>query len=349
MLVFVASDSHQYTFREVLETRRHAHAGRGMILSWNDFLGWPRLPVADYIFTDLERLTPGLLVAAAARVAALEAAAPQLRMLNRPDPRLARLQVMARLHAAGVNRFRVVPAAEAEAAELRFPVFVRRLDDHEGPMSALLPDAAALRAALAEAGTATGALAVTEYINARDADGHHVKFSYFRVGDRLFPSALDLSRNWVCKGVLDDPDTVEDHAREQAFLLEDPHATELMAAFEAAGIGYGRADYAMADGRPQLFEINTNPLLDYPEALPPGYRAYGLLLVERWLAAIAAFSPPGEARRPDWVAVAGAIPRPEPVAGFRLRRTVRSLLGGLGQLHNEMAVMRSLRAAGIAR
>src|SRR5690606_9516313 len=33
-------------------------------------------------------------------------------------------------------------------------------------------------------------------------------------------------------------------------------------AFEAAGIEYGRADFALVDGRPQVYEINSNPMLE---------------------------------------------------------------------------------------
>lgn len=157
-------------------------------------------------------------------------------------------------------------------------------------MSALLADAPALQAAVAAArADGGGALAVTEYVDARNADGHHEKLSYFRIGAQLFPSALDVSRNWVCKGVIGDPDGIDDHAREQAFLSGNPHADLLGPAFEAAGIGYGRADYAMIGGRPQVFEINTNPLIDRPEAMPPALQPYAQLLVGRWLAALEAF------------------------------------------------------------
>lgn len=352
MLVFVATDDHQYTFRAVLETRDHPLAGHVLLLSWGDFLSWDQLPAADYVFVDLERLPEALLVAAAARLAALEAVLPGLRVLNRPSPAMGRLQVMRRLHASGTNDFRVLGATEAEAlapGDLHFPVFVRRIDDHDGPMSALIEDALALQDAIAAARAAGRgeALAVTEYVDARNANGYHEKLSYFRIGARLFPSALDVSRHWVCKGVVGDPDGIDDHAREQAFLSGNPHADLLAPAFEAAGISYGRADYAMIGGRPQVFEINTNPLIDCPEAMPPELQPYAQLLVGRWLEALAAFSPPGA--RPAWVRVPGARAAGPTAGGHRLRRTVRRLLRAIGQLHQETRMMRPLRAAGIAR
>lgn len=352
MLVFVATDDHQYTFRGVLETRSHAFHGGVLLMSYADFLSWDRLPAADYVFVDLERISEALSSAAETRFAALEAVLPGIRVLNRPGHNLARLRVMSRLHDSGVNDFRVMSAGQVLEGEIapRFPVFVRRIDDHDGPMSALIEDEVALRNAIETAiagGIPAEALAVTEYVDARNEDGHHEKISYFRIGARLFPSALDMSSNWVCKGVVGDPDTIEDHAREQAFLSGNPHAGVMEPAFDAAGIGYGRADYAMIAGRPQVFEINTNPLIDSPESMPPALRAYATLLVGRWLDALAAFSPPGGPVR--WVPVPGATRRPTEAGGHRLRRAIRGVLAAAGQLHQETRVMRPLRAMGIAR
>lgn len=350
MLTFVMSDDHQYTIRDILETRPSPLAGHVIILPHREFLSRPRLPVADYVFVDLERLSAPRLEAVTERFEKLQAALPEIRVLNAPGLHLKRIAVMQNLHHAGINRFRVQPASAPREA-LRFPVFVRRLDDHEGPMSALLQDQAAVDAAIAEAlgaGMPPDLLAVTEYVDARNEDGHHEKLSYFRIGDRLFPSALDASRNWVCKGVIGDPDTVDVSDRERTFLETNPHAEALMPAFEAAGIGYGRADYAVIDGVPQIFEINTNPLVDQPEQMPAHLRPYALRLVERWLGGLAAFSPPapGDAR---WIAVAGGRAAEAPPPGHRIRRAVRAGLDGMGRLHQETRVMQGLRAAGLAR
>ena len=354
MIAFVMTDDHQYTIREVLETRRHALRGRLVILSYHDFATRVRLPVATYVFVDVERLEPEAIEAAAARLARLREAVPKLRVLNPPRPDLQRLQVMRRLHEAGINRFRVLPASAPDPG-LRFPVFLRRLDDHEGPITGLLADACALARALARLaakGIPLEALAVTEYVDARNAEGHHEKRCYFRVGEALFPVALDVSANWVCKGVVDDPHAVEASEREREFLLGEPHEAPLRAAFEAAGIDYGRADYAIVDGRPQVFEINTNPLIEYPERLPRAHRANGALVLGRWLDEVARLLPP-DAAAPRWIPVGGraapAPPMPGPRGRHRLRRLVRALLAASGQMHRETAVMGRLRRLGIAR
>lgn len=350
MLTFVMADDHQYTIRDILETRDLPFVGKLVVLPFREFLSRPLLPASDYIFVDLERLARPVLAAVTARFEKLREALPDVRVLNAPGLHLERIAVMQALHDAGVNDFRVQPASALDAP-LRFPVFVRRLDDHEGPMSALLDDQAAVDAAIAEAlaaGAPPEALAVTEYVDARNADGYHEKLSYFRIGGQLFPSALDASRNWVCKGVITDPDTVDVSVRERAFLETNPHADSLLPAFEAAGIGYGRADYAVIDGRPQLFEINTNPLVDQPEQMPAHLRPYALLLVDRWLAGLAAFSP-RTSEPPRWIPVAGAGTVPPAPPGHRLRRAVRTTLERVGQLHQETRVMRGLRALRLAR
>ena len=44
-------------------------------------------------------------------------------------------------------------------------------------------------------------------------------------------------------------------------LRQNPYRDELYEAFEVAHITYGRADYGLMDGRVQIYEINTNPMI----------------------------------------------------------------------------------------
>lgn len=337
MITFVMSEDHQYTIRTALENG--AIDRTLIILSYADFLGFARLPIADYVFVDLERLTPSEIDAAVSRVAALRRAMPGVRTLNAPCPALDRLAVMTALHRADINDFRVISANQLPD-DLRYPVFLRRLDDHDGPISDLLPDSAALEAALAKLAGDRGAIAVTEYVDARDALGRHQKFSYFRIGERFFPSACDLSASWICKGLVEDPATIREPEAELAFLSGDAHEALIRPAFEAAGIGYGRADYVIIDGRPQVFEINTNPYLDPPDFLPREFRGYSERLMTRWEGALAAFSAPDTAT-PAWVQVEDAKPRA--VVGRGARHALRALLARTNLLHQETAVMRVLR------
>ena len=48
---------------------------------------------------------------------------------------------------------------------------------------------------------------------------------------------------------------------ERRFVEENPHADVLREVFHQAAIEYGRVDFALVDGRSQVYEINTNPLV----------------------------------------------------------------------------------------
>jgi hypothetical protein len=48
---------------------------------------------------------------------------------------------------------------------------------------------------------------------------------------------------------------------EHRIIAENRHGEELRPAFEAGGIEFGRADFGLVDGRPQVYEINTNPTI----------------------------------------------------------------------------------------
>ena len=43
------------------------------------------------------------------------------------------------------------------------------------------------------------------------------------------------------------------------FLETNPHESWIRTIFSDAGIDYGRIDYSLQDGRPRVWEINTNP------------------------------------------------------------------------------------------
>src|SRR5581483_1050447 len=48
---------------------------------------------------------------------------------------------------------------------------------------------------------------------------------------------------------------------QMSFLLDNPHEQWARAVFEKANIDYGRLDYGLRDGRPQVWEINVTPTL----------------------------------------------------------------------------------------
>src|SRR5262249_17750721 len=119
-------------------------------------------------------------------------------------------------------------------------------------------------------------LLVVEYCDTADGAGVFRQYCATIVGGRIIPQVLVHNRNWITKweGRLVDPDK----AREQRLYVEgNPHAEWLRATFELAGIGYGRIDYGVKDGAPQVWEINTNPTIvrraASPSVMPEAQRA----------------------------------------------------------------------------
>lgn len=241
--------------RDYLASWGRPLASRVVPLTYDDVFAAPLLRAATYVFADLERLAP----AAAARAARLHdaLAARGFRMLNHPTRSLRRYHLLRALAARGTNRFAVYRVGEAVAC---FPVFVRVENDHEGSRTALLPDRAALTAAitaLERAGVARDRLLVTEFCDTADARGIYRKYSAFVIGDRIVPRHVFYSRCWMVKL----PDLVDDDllAEERAYVESNPHQDQLRAIFGLAGLEWGRIDYGLLDGALQVWEINTNP------------------------------------------------------------------------------------------
>src|SRR5262249_42856670 len=134
---------------------------------------------------------------------------------------------------------------------------------HNGSQTALLPDVRSLERALTELllrGYRRTDLLIVEFCDVRSPDGLYRKYSAFRVGDRLLPRHLHVSDSWVCKArtCLVTEETVDEERR---YFEDRPHDVGLWDVFRIANIEFGRIDYSIIDGVPQVWEINTNPAL----------------------------------------------------------------------------------------
>ena len=100
---------------------------------------------------------------------------------------------------------------------------------------------------------------LVEYLHGADAEGVFRKYSAMNVRGALSPRHILFSHDWVTKK----PDLVNDAtvAEERAFIEDFPHREPLTAIFRLAGVDYGRIDYGVLDGRIQVWEINTNPVV----------------------------------------------------------------------------------------
>jgi hypothetical protein len=85
---------------------------------------------------------------------------------------------------------------------------------------------------------------------------------------------------------------------EYRIIDENRHAEQLRRAFEVGGIEFGRADFGLVGGAPQVYEINTNPTFATIRKHPFAIRnAASLLFEARFAAALQAIDTRPVARR----------------------------------------------------
>lgn len=338
-----------------LEGRARALRGRVQPVTYHTVLGAPAVPGGTWIFAALDCLSPAEReLASALRVALV---AQGQRVLNDPATSLLRHDLIDALYRAGTNSFRAVRASEYRGG-LRFPVFLRTDRGHYGNMSPLLYNERELRQALLSARIRfvdAHDLLVVEFRDLSQNGWFH-KYSAFRVGDRILSRHAQWSRHWMIKSETGDrsPDTAR---RERAYMEGSPHDAQLMPIFRLANIEYGRMDYAVHDGRVEVWEINTAPALGSTRTTPRDpddpYRAVTEPAVlahhERMCHAFSALddSPPAGDLVVPWPQPALAR-RPREVAAAKRAQRVRALIASVGGVHGlgtiALGVERMLRS-----
>lgn len=262
MIHFVTTRDHAYTLQHLAK-----RLGRGQcrVHHYERLFQRKRLPAGTWIFTDHERLSAYELELAARVAAKLEKGGA--RILNHPARILRRFDLLRALKQAGINSF-AAWQAETFPAPGSFPVFIRNEYDHDANGSALIPDQAALKAKLAdlrERGHSLAGKLVIEYAGAEISPGVWQRLQTYCIGGTIIAHTNVIDFRWHVKDA-GEPGEVERHpqfetflANEQDFISRNLYADVLRRAFALAGIDYGRADFAIVDGAPQIYEINTNP------------------------------------------------------------------------------------------
>jgi hypothetical protein len=153
-----------------------------------------------------------------------------------------------------------------EWGELKFPVFIREKDEHEGPITPLLYSAGEVRRAAARLrvkGFTAKHLMVVEYRDTSDGQGLFRKYATFRVGERFVNHHLGFTRQFIAKlsEVADEWMAQE----ELDFVEADANESLLRPIFDLAHIDFGRIDYTFDEGRLVVWEINVNPQLGMRE------------------------------------------------------------------------------------
>jgi hypothetical protein len=278
MIVYLSTERFSSTIRYFKTFVRGRIRASIVSLSYEELFFEGAGPIGHYIFTDFDRLSPYELQSAAMFAAALQAVAPDARILNHPLKSLERYPLLVALHEAGINDF-TATRLETAARPPRYPVFIRCEDGYGGPETDLIHDDDAYDtavASLAMRGLPRRGRISIGFANRRSADGRFRKYGAFNIAGQIVPHDLMFGEKWVVKvhplgteralqRMEGYGETAEGVAEEWDYIRANPHEDVLREAFSVAGIDYGRADYGIVDGRVQIYEINTNPHLPWAD------------------------------------------------------------------------------------
>jgi hypothetical protein len=261
MITFVVPESRSFGFRYFIEDRGGPLTDRFRILGSERLPGERRFAPGTYVFA-LDDLLPTERTAVGEVCDQLLRARPKIRLLNHPARTLGRFALLRVLHDAGRSHVRADRAGES-VESLQFPVFVREELGHAGNLTPLLRTPRDVRRALARLalrGFGREELLVVEFCDTADPRGVFRKYSAYMVGDRVIPRCLEFGEHWMVKHnpLAYDADRI---AEERDYVRDNPHEDALRETFALAGVQYGRADYAVLDGRLQVWEINLVPTI----------------------------------------------------------------------------------------
>jgi hypothetical protein len=261
VIVYLVTAKHSYTMRRYLRTWGRPLASRIQIFFYDLLTRRHRRRGGTYIFSDIERLSSERTELAAEVWERLSHEGEDVQLLNHPSSVLRRSELLEVLHRRGFNEFQAYRVSDGRKPT-RFPVFLRHAKKHSASMTPLLRTETELERAISETlsrGYGPRDLLVVEFCDTSDSAGIFRKYSAFGIRGEIVPRHLIFSDRWVVKlpHLLDEQKLRE----ERDYLERNPHAEFLREIFRVARIDYGRVDYALLDGRPQVWEINTNPMV----------------------------------------------------------------------------------------
>ncbi len=280
MITFIVV--HAHTLKYLKSTRLGA---RVSTMYYTDLLQAPRLASGTYVFCDLERLDVWELRCAAEIFRVINIWSSAARAYNNPAKAKMRYALLRALYEARINPINVYRVDERVKPE-RYPVFIRNEFDHNRPLTTLLRSAAELDAVIAKLvvlGIPTSGLIIIEYAAEPVSGNVFRKYAEFRVGDEVFPHNCVHEENWYVKFGSREAATEELQVEAAAFVLNNPHRDVLERAFAVSGIDFGRADYGLVDGKPVIYEINTNPKISYRDVGPSPVRRQSMVRSENML------------------------------------------------------------------
>ena len=232
-------------------------------LSYDQLFGKASLPMGTYIFSDIDRLSAfELEISSIIYRELLEAGAV---VYNDPASCLMRFELLQALHRDQINDFRVYRPQYQEWPE-SYPVFLRRCAFHMGLLTDLLHSREELEDALRSvvaSGVPMSNIMAVEYAAEKGSDGLFRKVAVHKIGDHYFQDTAVAERSWIVKygekGLVEE----EVFRAELEGINSVPFRESVEEVFKVANIDFGRVDIGMFQGRPQFYEINTNPTVSF--------------------------------------------------------------------------------------
>ncbi|QDU94591.1 hypothetical protein [Lignipirellula cremea] len=260
MIVLFTTQRHSYTHQSLVKSQELNFKTQSYEKLFRDFT----LPRATYIFGDLDRLDFWDLECAARLYNDLRDKG--MRVFNNPAKFRSRYQLLRKLYRDGHNGFNVWQADDVVPDEA-YPVFLRTDCAHRGVMSELIHTPKELASgikSLIERSVPIREIVVIQYAAEPVAPGLFRKHGSLKVGDRIIPRPCVHEDHWVAKygveGIASDALYEEDYQ----LIKENAYSETIEAVFAASELDYGRADFGIFRGQPQIYEINTNPTIPSP-------------------------------------------------------------------------------------
>lgn len=233
------------------------------LLSYDKAFKSKSLPVGTYIFSDLDRLGTWELELAAILYRVLKRAGAHV--LNDPARARTRFSLLKTLHRERINRFEVYRPSLGEWPK-RYPVFARRDHFHSGVLTKLIEDEENLRKSLQKicnSGVPDSNVIVVEYAAEPIREGLFRKYAVYRIGSHFFRDLTVHQDHWVAKRGRPGIAGEELYQEELDTMQSVPFLKTIKKVFKLGNIAYGRVDFGIVNGRPQIYEINTNPRVGF--------------------------------------------------------------------------------------
>jgi hypothetical protein len=234
-------------------------------ISYDNFLKSRKLNAGTYIFSDIERLPLRTSEWAEKYWLELDNSELSIRLFNNPLKVMRRYELLRNLYENQSHNWNVYYLKELRWPT-KYPVFLRRENDHDGPITDLIYNCQDLESEiklLTQRGYSREDIIITEFCDTKDSDGIYKKYGAFYLGGKIIRRHVFFSDNWMVKY----PKFREDKflKEEMDYIQSDAHEVAIREIFELANIDHGRIDYGLVDGKIQVWEINTNPHMVYFE------------------------------------------------------------------------------------